>query len=68
MTLPYGGSLGMIFPFCVAGIVWAYFNYKEVSKIVVRPRGGENDLSRGLKAEESEEHLTLLCELGSKIY
>jgi hypothetical protein len=68
MTLPYGGSLGMIFPFCVAGVVWAYFNYKEVSKIVVRPRGGESELTHSLKLEESEEHLALLCELGSKIY
>lgn len=58
----------MIFPFCVAGVIWAYFNYKEVSKIQVRPRGGESELSQGLKAHESEEHLALLCELGSKIY
>jgi hypothetical protein len=68
MTLPYGASLAMIFPACIAGVCWAFYNYKQVSYIRVQAKGGENELTSSLKIEESEEHLALLCELGEKIY
>jgi hypothetical protein len=30
----------MIFPCCIAGIAWAYYNYKAVEKIKVEREGG----------------------------
>jgi hypothetical protein len=36
MVLSFAGSLGIIFPSCLAGLAWAYFNYLEVSKINIQ--------------------------------
>ncbi len=49
----------------VAGVFWAFFSKLASSKYC--QKNAENELSRGLKEQESEEHLALLCELGEKI-